>query len=162
MRATHILTLALLLALPLVAQQAHYGRHHGVPLPDPKVTPGQADSALTKAKLCDPDFHTAAARNVPLSEKKQVCAAYGAKNCPKAELWEIDHLISIELGGSNSQRNLWPQKAPWFQVKDVLENRLHAMVCGGQMSLPDAQRCIAQDWVACALQVGSRTAPFKH
>jgi len=33
-------------------------------------------------------------------------------------------------------------------VKDKLENRLHAMVCRGEISLEDAQHEIATDWVA--------------
>jgi hypothetical protein len=64
--------------------------------------------------------------------------------------YEVDHLISLELGGSNDIRNLWPESyrtEPWnAHVKDKLEDRLHALVCAGKMSLPDAQKAIAGDW----------------
>lgn len=66
--------------------------------------------------------------------------------------WEEDHLISLELGGNpTNPKNLWPQ--PWFgpmnaHDKDVLENRLHKMVCAGQVPLSEAQHAIATDWVA--------------
>jgi hypothetical protein len=29
------------------------------------------------------------------------------------------------------------------------ENRLHALVCSGRMTLVDLQQCIAVDWVEC-------------
>ena len=48
---------------------------------------------------------------------------------------EVDHLISLELGGSNAIRNLWPEPyaGRWgARTKDVLENRLHDLVCEGQ------------------------------
>ena len=66
--------------------------------------------------------------------------------------YEEDHLISLELGGHpTSPDNLWPE--PWFgtwsaRVKDTLENRLHTMVCNGDISLRQAQKSIATDWVA--------------
>ena len=65
--------------------------------------------------------------------------------------YEEDHLVSLELGGDpRSPSNLWPE--PWFgpwnaHVKDTLENRLHRMVCVGQLPLREAQQAIATDWV---------------
>lgn len=66
--------------------------------------------------------------------------------------YEEDHLISLELGGHpTSPENLWPE--PWFgpwnaKVKDRLENKLHRLVCDGTLSLRDAQKAVATDWVA--------------
>jgi hypothetical protein len=64
----------------------------------------------------------------------------------------VDHLISLELGGSNSIKNLWPQSyrtQPWnAHVKDTLENELHDEVCSGRLDLKTAQREIAGDWIA--------------
>jgi hypothetical protein len=51
---------------------------------------------------------------------------------------EIDHLIPLELGGSNAPENLWPQRYDGERNaarKDRLERRLHAMVCRGEISL---------------------------
>lgn len=63
--------------------------------------------------------------------------------------YEIDHLIPLELGGSNSVLNLWPQAAsypklfaPGYAAKDRLENALHALVCARRLSLEAAQRRI--------------------
>jgi len=47
----------------------------------------------------------------------------------------------LELGGSNSIGNLFPEAAdprPGFHEKDKLENRLHALVCSGKMKLRTA------------------------
>jgi len=33
-------------------------------------------------------------------------------------------------------------------VKDALEDRLHTMVCSGQLDLATAQRELSRDWVA--------------
>jgi hypothetical protein len=66
--------------------------------------------------------------------------------------YEEDHLISLELGGHpTSPDNLWPQ--PWAgsenaHMKDVLENRLHKLVCAGIIELDEAQTMISTDWEA--------------
>ena len=63
----------------------------------------------------------------------------------------MDHLISLELGGSNRLNNLWPEPydITWnAHVKDRLENRLHELVCTGQLDLMTAQRAIATDWIS--------------
>jgi hypothetical protein len=56
------------------------------------------------------------------------------------------------LGGADDIRNLWPEpyrSTAWnARVKDTLEERLHEMVCAGQLDLPTAQRDIATDWIA--------------
>ncbi len=58
--------------------------------------------------------------------------------------------MPLELGGSNSIRNLWPEAdsvaADGAASKDRLENQLHALVCTGQLSLPTAQQAVASNW----------------
>jgi hypothetical protein len=67
---------------------------------------------------------------------------------------EIDHIVSLELGGSNDIANLYPEEAtlpgnaPGFHVKDKLENKLHDLVCDGTMTLRSVQRQIAATWQA--------------
>jgi hypothetical protein len=68
-----------------------------------------------------------------------------------AGVYRVDHLISLELGGSNAIRNLWPEPyatARGARAKDRLENRLHEVVCAGRLTLVQAQRAIATDWIA--------------
>lgn len=98
--------------------------------------------------------YSARARNVPQSRKDKVYAAYGILSHRPYE-YEIDHLISLELGGSNSAKNLFPEAyggSRGAEDKDRLENRLHALVCSGAMSLRRAQRLISGNWVLAAKQ----------
>ena len=39
-----------------------------------------------------------------------------------------------------------PGGAPGYHVKDKLENKVHDMVCAGQITLRQAQRQIATNW----------------
>ena len=83
------------------------------------------------------------------SEKEAVYARYEVEHVPYTH--EVDHLISLEIGGSNDIRNLWPEPyaGRWgARTKDVLENRLHDLVCSGRLSPAPAQQQEARDWVA--------------
>jgi hypothetical protein len=118
-------------------------------LPDPRMTPG-AVLDVTKSDVCVAGY-TKLVRNVPGAVKRQVYAEYGITQHQPGE-YEVDHLISLELGGSNSIKNLWPesyQTQPWnAHVKDQLENKLHDMICSGEIDMPTAQQEIATDWIA--------------
>lgn len=123
-----------------------------VPLrPDPALTPGAVDHAAVLAVVCVRG-HTSAAgvRHVTAATKRRVFAAYRLDPHGTGAPFEIDHLISLELGGSNDPANLWPQSyvTPGLNahLKDALENRLHALVCAGKVPLPEAQHDIATDW----------------
>jgi hypothetical protein len=119
--------------------------------PDRACSPGAYSSGLTRAVLCSSSFHTTAIRNVPESEKFAVEAEYGIKPGHYGSALEIDHIVALELGGSNDIANLYPEKlnaAPGYRVKDRLENRLHAMVCAGTITLRAAQVGIATNWQA--------------
>lgn len=146
------------------ASQARYGHDGHAVLPDSSVTPGEADWSLTAEKLCAADFRTGTERHVTEGQKKRVCAEYGQdEGCPGSG-FEIDHLISIELGGANSDANLWPQPVDaagviGFHAKDVVENRLHRLVCQGKLSLKAAQSCIADNWYGCAKKWDILPAP---
>jgi hypothetical protein len=119
-------------------------------LPDTRCSPGAISSNLTKQVICDPGFRTGPIRNVPESEKHAVEVAYGLAPKGYGRALEIDHIVSLELGGSNDIANLFPEKAaanPGYHVKDKLENKLHDLVCSGAITLRAAQRQIASNWV---------------
>lgn len=123
-------------------------------LPDANLTPGEADPALTMEVLCAAGFTTKTYRNVDAATKRDAYAAYAMqpnKGACAGKGCEVDHLISLELGGSNGLKNLWPQPygGPWnAHMKGRLENRLHRLVCAGKLGLQEAQDEIAADLVA--------------
>ncbi|HSX00337.1 MAG TPA: HNH endonuclease signature motif containing protein [Patescibacteria group bacterium] len=115
---------------------------------DKACTPGAVIASAAKAQICKPGY-SSSVRNVPESEKRQVYAEYGIATHTTGQ-YEVDHLISLELGGSNDISNLWPELAdptPGFHQKDKVENYLHKQVCDGKLSLKQAQQEIATDWL---------------
>lgn len=133
-------------------------------LPDSTKTPGIVTD-ITADELCAKGFTTKTIRNVTAEEKAVVYESYGLKDhvgachCPvtnkagktKDEGCEIDHLVSLEIGGSNDQENLWPQSYCGqmnAHDKDKLENELHRLVCAKMITLQQAQSEISTDWVA--------------
>jgi hypothetical protein len=118
-------------------------------LPDSPCTPGAIFPNATVQQMCGYGY-ASSVRNVPLSEKDQVYAEYGIYHHYSGQ-YEVDHLVPLELGGSNDIANLWPEAAspaPGFHQKDEVENYLHDQVCSGAMSLKDAQTQIATNWLA--------------
>ncbi len=118
-------------------------------LPNPLLTPGESFPSVTAAQVCQPGWATSH-RDVPEAERRAAFAAYGIPYAQRAG-YELDHLISLELGGDNAQANLWPEPHdrvgfPGSQTKDVVENRLHNLVCSGRLDLATAQRAIATNW----------------
>jgi hypothetical protein len=133
-------------------------------LPDRRLSPG--DVLTTDASLvCRPGY-AERERQVPGGVKHAVYRAYAITAHPPGE-YEVDHLVSLERGGSNSTRKLWPQSYETqplnAHVKDRVENRLHELVCQGRMTLRTAQRAITRDWTkayrayAGQLPAGART-----
>jgi hypothetical protein len=117
--------------------------------PDRRCSPGAYYSKLAKEVICSASFRTSSIRNVPQSLKYEVEEEYEMPQRLYGRKLEIDHIVSLELGGSNDIANLFPERvrpAPGYQVKDKLENRLHSLVCSGSMKLRNAQRQIAKNW----------------
>ncbi|MEO8130115.1 MAG: hypothetical protein ABI822_23630 [Bryobacteraceae bacterium] len=150
-RPLHWRRLALVAAgfgLVLLAYQWNSDIEPGV-APKRSLTPG-ATLALTAREVCAADF----AQSIPVipeSIQQKVFEAYGIAN-PRPDTYEVDYLITPELGGAATIRNLWPEPyhAPVWNahVKDDLENRLHHMVCSGELDLATAQRDISANWIA--------------
>jgi hypothetical protein len=115
-------------------------------LPNASLTPG-AVSRLTSAQLCN---GVRPSRLVSERARQQVLRSYGMDGA-SAPAYELDALITPELGGSTDIANLWPQRyhSPVWnaRVKDELERLLPSLVCNGTITLADAQREIATDWI---------------
>lgn len=116
--------------------------------PDPALTPGDVLPGVTAQQVCVPGY-SSGVRNVTSAEKAQVFKRYGIPDV--AGKYEVDHFVSLELGGSNNLANLWPEPyapPPGAHEKDKVEDYLHAQVCKGAMTLAEAQRSITTDWYA--------------
>jgi hypothetical protein len=116
--------------------------------PKSELTPG----AVRPVSLSDVCRGGSSDKNrvVPVSVQREVFRKYGIPNA-RPEDYEVDYLITPELGGADDITNLWPQPfsaANWnAYVKDALEDRLHEMVCDGKLDLSIAQHDIATDWI---------------
>jgi hypothetical protein len=133
---------------------------NGFPVPDPECTPGAVNPTLKAEVLSDPDFRTGCIRDnaTTAQQKAQTYHWYGiphpANNKGVMQTCELDHLISLELGGADTLDNIWPQCGPpgrvlrerFFKEKDTVENYLAKQVRDGTMKLIDAQQGIASDW----------------
>jgi hypothetical protein len=82
-------------------------------------------------------------------DQDAVYREYGIRRRSRRQ-YEVDHRIPLELGGSNSIRNLFGEAAapkPGFHQKDVLENKLHSLVCSGDLNVRTAPKKIASNWL---------------
>ena len=128
-------------------------------LPDPKCTPGAIDPDVTqsnlKSTICKKGGYTKKVRpssyRTGKAKYKVAYPAYGVSHSKKSEL---DHLVSLELGGSNDIANLWPEVGKEPNPKDKVENDLHEAVCDGDVSLAAAQEAIATDWETADAKLG--------
>jgi hypothetical protein len=116
-------------------------------LPDLACTPG-AILSVRADQVCSSGY-AGNARRVSAKLKRFVFREYGVTH-PRPGEYVVDHLISLELGGSNDLKNLWPEPVeptPGSHEKDKLETYLHKEVCSGAMSLAQAQQAIRTDWL---------------
>jgi hypothetical protein len=105
-------------------------------------------------------FSTSCVRDKASSadKKKETYIWYAVKkpknNSGTQQVCELDHLVSLELGGADTLDNIWPQCGPsraelnarYFKQKDLVENWLADGVRTGRIALSAAQRGIASDW----------------
>jgi hypothetical protein len=118
-------------------------------LPQPDLTPG-ATRPINTSQVCTPGPSDQMA-TIPMTVRQAVFHEYGMDGSQPRE-FEVDHLITPELGGTDDIRNLWPEPyatTEWnARVKDELENHLRQLVCDGKLDLPTAQRDIATNWIS--------------
>jgi hypothetical protein len=109
------------------------------------LTPGVLNPDVTQATIRSTICVTGWTRTVrPPTDytnrlKLEGMRAYGLHGDPAG--YQEDHLISLELGGNPTDpRNLWPEPYPRASEVDQIENQLNHAVCGGEISLAEAQR----------------------
>lgn len=140
-----------LLSQPIRPRDSHtvIAQYETGPLvPNANLTPG-AVRAVTANQVCTAG--QLEEMRPPLPVQQAVFHEYGMDGAPARE-YEVDHLITPALGGTDDIRNLWPEpysSTAWnAHVKDQLEDRLHELVCEGQLDLTTAQHDMATDWIA--------------
>ncbi|MFL5913620.1 MAG: hypothetical protein ACJ768_24035 [Gaiellaceae bacterium] len=136
------------LALLVVALALRLERHSpsaGAIVADPGRTPGVLNPDVTqstiRSTICVRGWTATIRPPVEHTNelKRRQMREYGETG--PASAYQEDHLISLELGGDPSDpRNLWPEPYPRAADVDRIENDLNAQVCGGSLSLRDAQR----------------------
>ncbi len=137
-------------------------------LPDRGCTPGVTNGAVTQADIGSticrsgwtatvrpPESYTNRLKVVQIAE-------YHYAN-RSTHVYEEDHLIPLELGGSPaSVKNLWPEYDAGHipNPKDAVENTLNHAVCSHRVSLRSAQVAIATNWTTALSRLGlSRVSP---
>jgi hypothetical protein len=128
-------------------------------LPDPELTPGAINPAVTEATvdttICVRGWTRTVRPPAGYTEelKRRQIREYGYSD-RRLRSYEEDHLIPLDLGGSpDDPRNLWPeprQAADGWNAdrKDELEAVLVRLVCDRKVPLREAQRAIAENWIA--------------
>jgi hypothetical protein len=147
----------LIIALALCFSTAFAGIY-----PDKILTPGDLNPAVSQDTLNETickSGYTKTIRAVTEEMHREVFALYGIPYSDHS-LYEDDHFLSLELGGSNENTNRWPQaycpagnrpliSGCWgAREKDVVENHLHREICRGNLTLKEAQAKMLNDWIA--------------
>lgn len=164
--AVRLIAVALCFYLAACAHQAmqHVRPMHS-PTPNPTITasaadlppasaPGATNPGVTQANIgstiCVKGW-TATIRppaSYTSDLKRRQMAALGLPGI--AADYEEDHRVPLEVGGNpTSEANLYPE--PWngphgAHAKDVIENRVHADVCAGLLSLAQSQHIFLNDF----------------
>lgn len=116
--------------------------------PNSRLTPGAA-LLVNRGIVCSQE--NTKNKAVPVALRRKVFEEYGIAN-DEPRAYEVDYLVTPALGGADDIHNLWPHSRSatvWnAQVKDALEDRLREMVCDGTVDLAQAQREIAENWIA--------------
>jgi len=137
-----LLLILLLISMPLMAE----------------TIPATAIRTLNVQDICT--TKTSTIRDVSLSVKKQVYKNAGITYGERvlcSQGYEVDHRISLQLGGSNDISNLqlqayctkqelafnFPKTVLYdARAKDSLENSLHKDICSGKITAEQAQTII--------------------
>lgn len=111
------------------------------------------NSAFTNSHFCsrkDPDFKEyrykqnipVCERNVSYNTRKRVYEKYKI-SADIRRTYTIDHLVPLSLGGSNNEKNLWPQ--PRAQSTAPLETEIYYKVKRGEITIQEAWNIISKE-----------------
>jgi hypothetical protein len=121
-------------------------------LPDPELTPGALNLAVSQATI----YSTICARGWTATIqppaayignlKRQLLTEYGyADRYPRHH--KLDHRVPLCAGGAAEDlRNLWPQPIAEARAKNKLEASVCRSICRGEMGLLYGQSIFLGDW----------------
>lgn len=115
--------------------------------PQPSLTPG--DLCASGSHFRYPEKVRYCERAVSGDDKDQIVKRYDATFGYKIESigrrnFKIDHFIPLCMGGSNEEKNLWPQHPSVYEVTDPLEPVLCQKMAEGRLKQADAVRMIKE------------------
>ena len=139
-------------------------------LPDPKLTPGAVNPDVTQANIGStvcvrgwtktvrpPAYYTNKLKRIQIRQ-------YGYADTNPRD-YEED-LIPLSAGGNPTDlRNLWPEPrhSEWnADRKDELEFALYKGVCNGDVSLEEARRAFATNWIDAYRRYGVLLQRYRH
>ena len=126
-------------------------------LPNTKVTPGAVNPNVTQANIrttiCVSGWTATVRPPVSYTNKlkfDQLNSGYNLGGDLNMKDYEEDHIVPLEVGGNpTSPLNLFPEprhiKLSAY-LKDQLENRIHRLVCSGELTLKAGQAVFLTNW----------------
>jgi hypothetical protein len=122
------------------------------PYANQQLTPGDIFPGVTAVDICQGGY-AKAHRTKYFSKRfrQTLYATYNDQYIPRSGDYELDHKVSLENGGTNSNANLWPEsyRILWgARVKDRLENKIHEQICNQIITIQQGQQMLEGDWIA--------------
>ena len=137
--------------------------HGAIYRPNPTLTPGATATTDLKTVCAEPktihSLFQVGTLNTSISPSLQA-AVFAKYNIVPSRYPEygLDFLVPLQLGGATNAQNIWPihksSNGLGFHEKEVLNIRMHVIVCHGEMPLTQAQKQIAADWVSMWVAYG--------
>ena len=157
-KASGLFTAGILIAATIglsACGAATYSQSSG--LPNIKLTPGAINPAVTQATIrktiCVSGWTATVRPPVTYTNQlkyNQLHSGYNLDGDLNMKHYEEDHIVPLEVGGNpSSPLNLFPQPRNIrlsAYLKDQLENRMHQLVCSGQLTLKVAQQVFLTNW----------------
>lgn len=143
-RAVLSLTMVLSFNLSSVAEASFIGKFEIPDGPNAEKTPGDL------CKYGRPRYSqkiTYCERNVSSSTKQRIIAEYDVelgyeiRQLPRGD-FKIDHFIPLSIGGSNDEKNLWPQHKSVYKFTDPIESHVANLIANNRISQADAIQAV--------------------
>jgi hypothetical protein len=113
--------------------------------PNHRLTPGVIATRDATA-VCQQPIHVKP--RLTYAEQRFVMSEYGIAVADEHN-WGLDYLVPLQLGGADTQANLWPAPLSGglgYHEKEQLNYRMRTHVCQGDIPLDQTQQQMISDW----------------